>query len=669
MKQGAKGDLKQEIFNEVNENVRALERLFPSVVKDGEVDFEALREELGRFKEVGPEKYGLTWSGKQNAKKVAQEDIVGKTLKYVPEDSKNPETTENLYIEGDNLEILKLLRQNYYGAIKMIYIDPPYNTGNDFVYNDNFSMDKEQSDREEGEVSDLGERYTINSKSTNKYHTNWLNMMYPRLKVAKDLLKSDGFIFISIDDNELVNLKKVCDEIFGEHCFVGNIVRATGTTTGQDSGGFGSSFDYILVYSKEIDTEINGLPLDDNDMSRFNLEDKKGKFSLLQLRKTGNADRRTDRPNMYYPVISPKGVEVYPIGPGGYDSRWRVGKDTYSKLIEDNMIYWKNIESKGEVPYVKYYLEGRTKRPSSLWNDIDGNKKATLELKELIENKIFDAPKPLELIERILAISNFDSDDIVLDFFAGSSTTANALIRYHANNLNNIKNIKFIMVQIPKETDQKSEAYKYGYKNICEIGKARIKRAGEKIKEENKYKVGIDDLDIGFKVFRVGETNIRWNYENENLETLANEAMVLCKEEQTTFDYIAATESRVSLEELVSQKDRLDFMLGTKDVDVVYEILLRQRDIPLSAKVELLEDIGKRTYIFADSYIVCLETDITAELVEKLAAINPLPIKFIFRDSAFGDDIALKDEISRRLHALIERNSSGSKKAYTVEFI
>ena len=676
MVMGVKGDLKEEIYNVVNENVRALERLFPSAVKDGQVDFQALKEELGQFEEVGPEKYSLTWSGKQNAKKIAQQDISGKTLKYVPEDSKNPDTTENLYIEGDNLEVLKLLRQNYYGAIKMIYIDPPYNTGNDFVYNDYFIMDESQSDIEEGNISELGERYTVNSKSSNKYHAKWLNMMYPRLKVAKDLLTDDGVIFISIDDSEVSNLKKVCDEIFGECNFVGCISRATGTTTGQDANKIGSSIDYCVVYSKSVEFDLMGVPLDEKDMKRFNEIDEKGRYSTLQLRKTGNSDRKEDRPNMFYAVIAPDGSSVYPFGPSEYLSRWRVGKDTFQKLKEENMIVWKKNESLNNIkigeytqskwiPYVKYYLEGRTKQVSNLIQDIEGNKKGSLVLKELLEQKgIFDNPKPIQFIEILLQIA-MKKDDIILDFFSGSSTTAHTLLKL--NSEDNGKR-KFIMVQIPEKTSIKSEAYKAGYKNICEIGKERIRRAGEKIKEENKDKEGIENLDIGFKVFRVSDTNIRWNYENEDLRTLSK-ISVSENEEQTTFDYIAATKMEFDLDEVISPKDKLDFMPGVKDIDVVYEILLRQRDIPLSAKVELLEDIGKRTYIFADSYVVCLETEITEELIEKLAAINPLPIKYILRDSAFGDDIELKDESYRRLQALIERNTGESKKAYTVEFI
>lgn len=250
--------VQQRINDVVGDNVKKLAQLFPTAVKDGEVDFEALREELGQFTEVDSEKYELTWAGKKNAKKIAQEDIVGKTLKFIPEDSKNADTTENLYIEGDNLEVLKLLRQNYYGAIKMIYIDPPYNTGNDFVYNDSFDMTKEESDIAEGNTGYLGEKYVVNSKSQNRYHALWLSMMYSRLKLAKDLLDDQGIIFISIDDREVENMKKICHEIYGEACFLGCVVRSTGQTTGQDSGGLGSSFDYILIYSKTVEMELTG---------------------------------------------------------------------------------------------------------------------------------------------------------------------------------------------------------------------------------------------------------------------------------------------------------------------------------------------------------------------------------------------------------------------------
>lgn len=673
-----KGDLKEEIFNAVNENVKALERLFPSVVKDGQVDFQALKEELGQFEEVGPEKYGLTWSGKQNAKKIAQQDISGKTLKYIPEDSKNPDTTENLYIEGDNLEVLKLLRQNYYGAIKMIYIDPPYNTGNDFVYNDNFSMDKGQSDIEEGNISELGERYTVNSKSSNKYHANWLNMMYPRLKVAKDLLSDDGVIFISIDDNEVNNLKNICNEVFGTENFIADLIwrKKTGAS---DAKGFSVITEYILVYCKSTINIEKIFTKDRNahDVNRYKLSDKyverRGKHYIDNLDRGGI--HYSDSLN--YPIQCPDGSITYPNGRTEFENdgwTWTWGKEKLEWGIKNGFIeFRKSINKKsGWAVCYKNYLNVNNKdelveRGAPHKNMIMDilNTSATIEIKKIFNSKVFQYTKPVSLIQLLLSFVELKDNDIILDFFSGSSTTAHAVMKHNVND--NYK-CKFIMIQLPEIADKKSEAFKVGYKNICEIGRARIDKAGEKIKEENKDKECIENLDIGFKVFRVSDTNIRWNYENEDLRTLSK-ISVNSDEEQTSFDYIAATKMDVDLDEEISSKDILDFMPGTKDIDVVYEILLRQRDIPLSAKVELLKDIGKRTYIFADSYVVCLETEITEELIEKLAAINPLPIKYILRDSAFGDDIELKDLSYRRLQALIERNTGESKKTYTVEFI
>ena len=630
--------------------------IFPSVVKDGQVDFEALKEELGQFEEVGAEKYVLTWSGKQNAKKIAQQDIVDKTLKYIPEDSKNPETTENLYIEGDNLEVLKLLRQNYYGAIKMIYIDPPYNTGNDFVYNDNFKKSKNESDIEEGDLSDLGERYTVNSKSSNKYHANWLDMMYPRLKVAKDLLRDDGIIFISIDDTELSNIKKLCEEIFSEDNFMAILPWKKKQGGGNDSKNFVIEHEYILVYCKSI---INYQMYLDKyhklDDGLYPFKDENGEYGLVTLDKSSIRFSES----LVFDIIGPDGEIYKPRIVKGKQSCWRWGKDKVTKEFND--LVFKN----GKV-YTKYRRPDGVNPRSLLVDSRFGRTEVGKEeIKELLGKGEFSYPKPISLIKHFLHIST-KHNDTILDFFSGSATTAHAVMKL---NYEDGENRKFIMVQLPEETDIKSEAYKAGYKNICEIGKERIRRAGEKIKEENKDKEGIEDLDIGFKAFRVGDTNIRWNYEKEDLKTLSNEVTIRSSEEQTTFDFIAATNHQVNLDETVSAKDRLDFKPGSKDIDIVYEILLRQRDIPLSAKVELLEDIGKRTYIFADSYLVCLEEDITVELIEKLAELNPLPIKFILRDSAFGDDIALKDEAYRRLKALIERNSGESKKTYTVEFI
>lgn len=652
---GVKGDLKQEIFNEVSENVKALEKLFPSAVKDGQVDFQALKEELGQFEEVGPEKYGLTWAGKQNAKKNAQQDLIGKTLKYIEKDSKNQETTENLYIEGDNLEVLKLLRQNYYGAIKMIYIDPPYNTGNDFVYNDNFNMDKTESDIAEGDVSELGERYKINSDSTNRYHANWLNMMYPRLKVAKDLLKYDGVIFISIDDNEMDNLKKICDEIFGETNYVGDFIKQSKVGGGSDSKHIAKEHEVLLVYAKEI-TEFPEMfeQHEEEYLKRYKESDERGRFYWDTFARNGLKNP------INYDITAPDGTSI--------NGNWIRSKERFEEEYKNGIIRIISKQDGNWSVQFKQYLNLKGKKPRSMTTDFGGTIEGKKEIEALFKNdKIFSYPKSTVFLQKLFKFISLEDNSITLDFFSGSSTTAHAVMQL---NLEDGGNRKFIMVQIPEETDEKSEARKAGYNNICEIGRARIDKAGDKIKEENKDKEGIENLDIGFKVFRVSDTNIRWEYESENLKTLASEYTSTPIIEQATFNEIAATGNlQIGFDEVVSPKDRLDFMPGAKDIDVVYEILLRQRDIPLSAKVELLSDIGARTYIFADSFLVCLEEDITKELIEKLAAINPLPIKFILRDSAFGDDIALKDETYRRLTALIERNSGESKKAYTVEFI
>ena len=624
----------QQINNIVGDNVKKLAQLFPSAVKDGEVDFEALKEELGQFEEVGSEKYELTWAGKKNAKRIAQEDVIGRTLKFIPEDSKDANTTENLYIEGDNLEVLKLLRQNYYGAIKMIYIDPPYNTGNDFVYNDSFVMSQEESDVAEGIIDELGNRYTINGKSINRYHANWLNMMYSRLKVARDILTDDGLIFIAIDENELENLIEICNEIFGENNNKGIITRGTGTPTGQGNDSLVKEADYMLLYSKSSECILGGIPFGSEDEKIYNMEDENGKYLVRPLRKTGGEDRREDRPSMYFPVTSPDGTEVYPIAPSGYESRWRCSEQRYRELLLENRIEWKKDNEQWKV-YQKFYLEGRTKQVSNLWTKLEGNKKATLTIKELFGTSTFDFPKPVEVIKQAIQIAT-DKDSYILDFFSGSATTAQAVMQ---QNIDDCGKRKFIMVQLPEICDDKTEAYKNGYTNICEIGKERIRRAGDKIKSEHPEA----DIDIGFKAFRTADTNIKWN-----------SLMDVGQEDMKQLEYTP---------------DLVDFMLDANDVDVVYELMLRQRDVALSETLEQLTDIGSRIYFYASSYLVCLETKITEELVAKLAELDPLPIKFIFRDSAFKDDIALKDETFRRLKALIEKNAGTNKPTYTVEFI
>ena len=498
-----------ETPNLTTTNIDKIAQLFPSTItemrgEDGKlkkgVNFEALKQLLSPDVVDRDECYEFTWVGKKAAMAEAARPIT-KTLHPVKEDSRNWDTTENLYIEGDNLEVLKLLQESYLGKVKMIYIDPPYNTGHDFIYRDKFQRSQEEEDQQAGVYDEEDNRLFENTESNGRFHSDWCSMMYSRLMLARNLLKDDGFIFISIDDNEIGSLLKVCDEIFGKNCFVGNVCRATGTTTAQGTDSLGKSFDYVVIYSKTPNFSVGGLELDEKDVARYNLEDERGKFSILQLRRTGGEDRREDRPSMYFGIETPDGKVVYPKGPTGYDSRWRVGRETYEKMLKNNEIYFKP-DKDGYGVYYKFYLEGRTKRPSNLWNDIEGNKKAQIDLKALIPEKVFETPKPIELIKRIIQISNATQDDIVLDFFSGSATTAQAVMQL--NSVDNGKR-KFILVQLPEETDKTTEAYKAGYKTICDIGKERIRRAGDKIKAEHPDA----DLDIGFRVFRVDESNMK----------------------------------------------------------------------------------------------------------------------------------------------------------------
>ena len=648
----------QQINDVVGDNVKKLAQLFPSAVKDGEVDFEALKEELGSFTEVGAEKYELTWAGKADAKRIAREDIVGKTLKYIPEDSKDADTTENLYIEGDNLEVLKLLRQNYYGAIKMIYIDPPYNTGNDFIYNDKFDMSEDECDLAEENIDFLGEKFTVNSKSSNRYHANWLSMMYPRLLIAKDLLTDDGVIFISIDENEISNMKCLCNEVFGEANRLGIIANVNNPKGRSDDKYIATAHEYILVYARnESMVRWYGFePTDEKIVKRYNKVDDEGKkYREIDLRKTGENDLREDRPNLfyyfyfnentgeYYPSRDekiPEGfIQIKPQREDGREGNWRWGLDTAKDnltLLVPKFMPTRKVWGIME----KDYLEGRSLvKPTSTWTFKDVNSERGSE--EFIslgfDKRVFPKPKPIGTLYHCMdLVLGKGSNEVVLDFFSGSATLANALMKY---NQEKVCNNKFILVQVAEKCDEDSEPYKAGFDNICEIGKERIRRAGDKIKSENPDA----DIDIGFKVFRVADTNIKWN---------------------SLMDM-----GQLDVSQIESTPDLMDFMPNTKDIDVVYELMLRQRDVALSESVELLSDIGSRTYLYASSFLVCLETEVTESLVEKIAAIDPLPIKFIFRDSAFKDDIALKDETFRRLKALVEKNSGESKPTYTVEFI
>ena len=629
----------QQINDIVGDNVKKLAQLFPSAVKDGEVDFEDLKEELGQYEEVGSEKYELTWAGKKNAKRIAQEDVIGRTLKFIPEDSKEADTTENLYIEGDNLEVLKLFRQNYYGAIKMIYIDPPYNTGNDFIYNDSFEMEQEESDIAEGVRNEVGERYIVNTKSDNRYHANWMNMIYPRLMIAKDLLTDDGAIFISIDDNEIDNVLKICNEIFGEINYVAIFPWRKRTAKSDVPYGISQDFEWILCYAKTTNFKCS---IDGKERKYFTTEDFPEKpWRIHDLTKQTTA---SERPNSFFTIKNPKNGSEYPANP---NRTWAITQETFEQYYQDNRIVFPGDYSFLNIskPALRYWKEddmrkagdnfGKIAVSTKLPDDIGMSQDGTKEITNLFSGKIFPFPKPTSLVKFLCKICT-GKDDIILDFFSGSSTTAQSVMEL---NYEDNANRKFIMIQLSELLDKSSEAHKLGYINLCQLGKERIRRAGDKIKSEHPEA----DIDIGFKVFRTADTNIKWN---------------------SLMDM-----GQVDMKQLEYTPDLVDFMPDANDVDVVYELMLRQRDVALSETLEQLSDIGSRTYLYASSYLVCLETQITEELVGKLAELDPLPIKFIFRDSAFKDDIALKDETFRRLKALIEKNAGTNKPTYTVEFI
>lgn len=482
----------------------ALKKYFPQCFHaDGVFDIEAFKAALPGGTTITDETSGFNWLGKNYARMLTNMDT---TTLIRPDEEHNakPENkdSQNVYISGDNLDALQHLVKSYSGKVKVIYIDPPYNTGSDgFVYNDKFNFTAEELAKRLDVSPERAERILSMTRRGSASHAAWLTFMLPRLSFARDLLTDDGVIFISIDDNEQANLKRLCDEVFGEECFIGNIVRPTGQTTGQDSGGLGSSFDYILVYSKNEEMELNGLELTEKDKLRFQNQDDVGFYAYDQLRKTGSNDKREDRPNMYYGIENPDGEILYPIAAAGYESRWRVERKTYDNLVKEDMILWKKTKRDNEEiwwPYVKYYLDGRTKRPSPLWADLEGNKKAAREVRDLFDGKkVFDFPKPVDLLLRIIQIS-CEKDSIILDFFGGSSTTAHAVMQKDSEDGGNRK---YILVQIQEPCKPDSEAAKAGYKTIDEVGMERIKRAAKKIKTDNPLFAG----DLGFKHYTLEE--------------------------------------------------------------------------------------------------------------------------------------------------------------------
>ena len=596
--------------NIVADNIDKLKAIFPEVFCEDKIDFEKLQAVLGEYIDTNNESYNFTWNGKSKALRLAQTPSTG-TLRPAKEESKNWDTTQNLYIEGDNLEVLKLLQKTYHGKVKMIYIDPPYNTGNDFVYPDNYRDNLKNYLEITGQVDLEGNKKGTNSEASGRYHTDWLNMLYPRLKSARNLLSTDGIIFISIDDNEASNLKKICDEVFGEENFAANIIWEKVYSPRMDAKGFSNSHDYILCYVKRDILSIKRENFIQNE-KQFNLIDNKtgGKYRKRSIRKEGSNSLRTDAPNSFFPLYAPDGTELYPIKPDGTEGCWRWSRVTYEENLKAELVEWVKTEAGWQV-YAKQFLnEESTKPPETLWlhSQVNHNHGAAEELKSILQAKVFDSPKPKELICKMIGFATNDND-IILDFFSGSASTAHAVMQY---NVEENSKRKFIMVQLPEPTNEKSEAFKAGYKNICEIGKERIRRAGARILEANKDKIGIGKLDIGFKVYKLDSSNIkRWNPDYENIE--------------------------LTLDDMVN-----NFVPGRTEEDVVYEIMLKY-GIDLTFPVQEYDIKGKKVFsIGFGALLVCLDNDITLEVVDGIVELkkelNPEITRVVFKDNGFKDD-------------------------------
>lgn len=562
------------------------------------VNFDVLRQLLGDDTvEDATEAYEFNWVGKQEARAEVLRPI-NKTLRPVKEDSVDWDNTQNLYIEGDNLEVLKLLQKSYLSKVKMIYIDPPYNTGNDFVYHDDFAQTQAEYDEASGAVDELGNRYWKNTDSNGKYHSDWCSMIYSRLMVAHSLLKENGVIFISIDENEERNLKNICDEVFGERNKVGTVIWERAFAPKNDAKYFSDSHDYILVYAKNLESfEIGLLPRTEEANARYKNPDNDPKGPWTP----DNMTVKTYSATYDYPITTPSGTIMTP--PNG--RCWFTSKERMNQLIAEGRVWFG--EHGGNMPRLKRYLsdvqQGMTSVTIWKYTEVGHNQEGRQELKKVFDNKgYFDGPKPLRLMKRILQIANLEKDSIILDFFSGSATTAHAVIQLNAEDGGNRK---FIMVQLPEETDEKSEAYKAGYKNICEIGKERIRRAGKKIKEESPLTT--QDLDTGFRVFRIDESNF------EDVE-------------RTPKEY---------------NQDQLDLFLNNvksdrTDLDLLFGCML-DWGVQLSLPMASEEVDGKMIYSVNDGDLVaCFAEKVTDKMVKAMA--DKQPLRVIFRDSCFEQD-------------------------------
>lgn len=591
--------------NLTQKNIEKLLQLFPNCVteikdKNGTlkrtINFDKLKENLGEWaNDTARERYEFTWPGKREAQREAYRQI-NKTLRPAKDESVNWDTTQNLYIEGDNLEVLKLLQESYLGKVKMIYIDPPYNTGNDFIYKDNFARSREEEDLLCGNVDEEGTRlvnFERNSESNGRFHSDWCSMMYSRLLLAKNLLSDDGVIFISIDDNEATNLRRLCDEVFGEENFVAQVVWQKKYAATNDSKGFSTTHDYIVVYQKSISFNRNLLPRTEEQNKPYKNDDNDGKG----LWRSDNLLVKSFSESGVYPIINPNTKEeFYP--PKG--SCWRASRDTMKQWLDENRIYF-GKDGKG-APQLKRYLnevqQGRV--PVTWWTfeEVGHNDAANKEVQALFGGKApFDTPKPTTLLAQMLRIGS-DKDSIILDFFSGSATTAHAVMQLNAEDGGNRQ---FIMVQLPEVTDEKSEAYKAGYQNICEIGKERIRRAGTKLKE----KFPESNFDAGFRVLKV---------DSGNREDVSRVPDALEQDLLSGFE-----------QNLKSDRSGLDLLFGC----------LLDWGLELSKPFEERQ-IENRTVYFYDGNVLaaCFEENVPASVVKAIA--ESKPGHAVFCDASFG---------------------------------
>jgi len=594
--------------NFTDENIEKFAGLFPNCVTESKddsgklkkaIDFDLLKQELSENIVDGPrERYQINWPGKKEAL-VSANSPINKTLRPCREESVDFDTTENLYIEGDNLEALKLLQESYLGKVKMIYIDPPYNTGKDFVYKDNFTRSIEAELEASDQIDEQGSRLVANLESNGRFHSNWINMMLSRLKLSRNLLKDNGMIFISIDDNEVHNLRKVCDEIFGAENFVSTIVWEKIHSTKNDAKYLSDNTEFILLYAKNLNSlNIQLLPRTEAMNSRYKNpdNDERGEWS------SGDLVANEPRKDGNYLVVGPTGKEFTVAA----DKHWVYKKENLYRMIDEGRIWFG--KDGNSFPRLKRYLSEvqQGKKADTLWNssDVGHNQEAKREVKKLFDGKsYFETPKPIRLIMQQLIIAT-QEDDIILDFFAGSGTTAHSIMQ---KNFDDKNNRKYILVQIPEETDEKSEAYKAGYKTISEIGKERIRRAGKKIKEENASKEGIGDLDVGFRVLKIDSSNMNDIY------------------------YTPDEVSQSQLPNMINsiKEDR------TAE-DLLFQVLL-DWGVDLTLPIKREEIYGKTVYfVDEDTLVACFDDGLDAEFAKEIAARKPL--RAVFKENGYKQD-------------------------------